>query len=628
MASEFFTILTAAGREKIASALAEQKQIVLQTMVVGDGDGKYVEPSESQSKVVHEVWRGQLNTLKIAAENPAWVIAEAVIPESVGGWYIREVGLLDADGVLIAIGKFPETYKPKLPAGASKQIVIRAVMEVTNASAVTLMIDPSIVMATRQYVDDAITVHEGSRKHPDATLNAKGFTQLNSATNSSLETQAATPKAVKAAYDKAVAAANGNVPTTRKVNGHALSVDVNVTAEDIFDGQAAMLGDAADLDSVKTPGIYYQPKSAKAAAGKNYPEAAAGSLLVLKNAGVTQLYYVYNSSRSYIRSQYDTGAWTSWAKQYNSQTLPTFVEDKQQYIYSTGTMTDSSWIGWGDADGDLPTSYDYGVISIGNGTVRNNGTYQILFNGTSLTNINGLIMCIRGRDENGALNETLSSRIYHEGYVPAELMPVGAPIPWPSDSIPSGYARMTGQTFDKAKYPKLAVAYPSGIVPDMRGWTIKGKPASGRAVLAQEQDGIKSHTHTASASSTDLGTKTSNSTDLGTKTTVAFNHGNKTTTSAGAHTHKLPTDGSGGSKSRQSLTPTANADEAFLDQTDSAGAHTHSVAVGSHAHTITMGSHNHTIALGSHAHTITVAATGNTENTVKNIAFNYIVRLA
>lgn len=203
MASEFFTILTTTGKSKIASALADQKQIRLQTMVVGDGNGHYVEPTESQTKVVHEVWRGQLNTLKIAPDNPAWVIAEAIIPEQVGGWYVREVGLLDADGTLVAIGKFPETYKPLLPAGASKQIVIRAVMEVTNADVVTLLIDPSVVMATREYVDDALKTHQQSRNHPDATLTQKGFTQLSNATNSDDETKAATPKAVKTAYDLA-----------------------------------------------------------------------------------------------------------------------------------------------------------------------------------------------------------------------------------------------------------------------------------------------------------------------------------------------------------------------------------------------------------------------------------------
>ncbi|WP_074195116.1 prophage tail fiber N-terminal domain-containing protein, partial [Escherichia coli] len=116
--------------------------------------------------------------------------------------------------------------------------------------------------------------------------------------------------------------------------------------------------------------------------------------------------------------------------------------------------------------------------------------------------------------------EGLTDGTVYSLYTPSEqFYPPGAPIPWPSDTVPSGYALMQGQTFDKSAYPKLAVAYPSGVIPDMRGWTIKGKPASGRAVLSQEQDGIKSHTHSASASSTDLGTKTTSSFDYGTKST-------------------------------------------------------------------------------------------------------------
>ncbi len=121
------------------------------------------------------------------------------------------------------------------------------------------------------------------------------------------------------------------------------------------------------------------------------------------------------------------------------------------------------------------------------------------------------------------------AEVYTSKNLPPESYPVGAPIPWPSDTVPSGYALMQGQTFDKSAYPKLAAAYPSGVIPDMRGWTIKGKPASGRAVLSQEQDGIKSHTHSASASSTDLGTKT----------TSSFDYGTKSTNNTGAHTHSL-----------------------------------------------------------------------------------------
>lgn len=554
MASEFFTILTTAGKSKIAAALAEQRQIRLQTMVIGDGNGKYVEPTESQTKVVNEVWRGQLNTLKIAPDNPAWVIAEAIVPEEAGGWYVREVGLLDADGTLVAIGKFPETYKPKLPTGASKQIVIRAVMEVTNANAVTLMIDPSVVVATREYVDDALKAHEKSRTHPDATLTQKGFTQLSNATNSDDETKAATPKAIKAAMDKASTA----VQTTRKVNGHALSTDINVTAQDIFNGQAISIGNAENLDNYKTAGIYFQSMNAQAISGINYPEANAGTLVVWKNAGVTQVYYVYNSSRIYTRSQYSTGTWTPWAKEYNSQNKPTVSE--------------------------------LGML---------------------------------------------------------ETCPVGTPIPWPSDTVPSGYALMTGQTFNKTTYPKLAIAYPSGVIPDMRGWIIKGKPISGRAVLSTELDGIKSHTHVGSVSTTDLGnkstssfdygTKTSANTDLGTKSTSSFDYGNRATSTTGAHTHKIPSDGVHTGKNMNSTVSSDNSDEDYQDLTSSdgnhshtiaIGAHSHSIVLGTHTHSIAVGSHTHSITLGTHSHTLTINSTGNTENTVKNIAFNYIVRLA
>ncbi len=138
--------------------------------------------------------------------------------------------------------------------------------------------------------------------------------------------------------------------------------------------------------------------------------------------------------------------------------------------------------------------------------------------------------------------EGLTDGTVYSLYTPSEqFYPPGAPIPWPSDTVPSGYALMQGQTFDKSAYPKLAVAYPSGVIPDMRGWTIKGKPASGRAVLSQEQDGIKSHTHSASASSTDLGTKPHRRliTELNPQITPEHIHTTLLTTIL-QHTQKLP----------------------------------------------------------------------------------------
>ena len=243
------------------------------------------------------------------------------------------------------------------------------------------------------------------------------------------------------------------------------------------------------------------------------------------------------------------------------------------------------------------------------------------------------------------------AEVYTSKNLPPESYPVGAPIPWPSDTVPSGYALMQGQTFDKSAYPKLAAAYPSGVIPDMRGWTIKGKPASGRAVLSQEQDGIKSHTHSASASSTDLGTKTTSSFDYGTKSTNntgAHTHSiSGTANSAGAHQHKS-SGAFGGTNTSifpNGYTAISNPSAGIMSttsgsgqtrnagKTSSDGAHTHSLSgtaasAGAHAHTVGIGAHTHSVAIGSHGHTITVNAAGNAENTVKNIAFNYIVRLA
>lgn len=205
-----------------------------------------------------------------------------------------------------------------------------------------------------------------------------------------------------------------------------------------------------------------------------------------------------------------------------------------------------------------------------------------------------------------------------------DVYPVGSPIPWPSDPTPTGYALMQGQIFDKTKYPKLAVAYPSGVIPDMRGQTIKGKP-DGRAVLSYEDDGNKSHDHTASASSTDLGTKPTSSFDYGTKTASTFDHGTKTTNTTGEHAHGFTTRGTDGSGIARSA---GGSGTAYNVNTSSAGNHAHTVGIGAHNHTVGIGAHAHSVAIGAHSHTITVAASGNAETTVKNIAFNYIVRLA
>ena len=157
MANEFFTILTATGRNKLAAATATGTPLTLTQMAVGDGDnGAYYSPTEAQTALKHEVWRGAINHLAVDANNPNWIVAELVIPDNVGGFYIREVGLFDSAGAMIAVGKFPESYKPTLAAGSNKQLYVRMILEVANTSAVTLLVDPSVVLATRQYCDDKV----------------------------------------------------------------------------------------------------------------------------------------------------------------------------------------------------------------------------------------------------------------------------------------------------------------------------------------------------------------------------------------------------------------------------------------------------------------------------------------
>ncbi|EKK6673891.1 tail fiber protein [Salmonella enterica] len=184
-------------------------------------------------------------------------------------------------------------------------------------------------------------------------------------------------------------------------------------------------------------------------------------------------------------------------------------------------------------------------------------------------------------------------------------IPVGVALSWPTDTPPAGWVIMQGQAFDTSRYPKLAIAYPDGVIPDMRGWMIKGKPASGRAVLSQEQDGNKSHSHTARAQDTDLGTKT----------TSSFDYGTKSTNTTGGHTHQFG-----------SCVNSYYSDSNHISFFSGNGAWTQ--AAGDHAHTVYIGGHEHTVYIGSHGHVVIVDADGNAETTVKNIAFNYIVRLA
>ncbi|MDC7877341.1 phage tail protein, partial [Escherichia coli] len=593
----------------------------------------------------------------------------------------------------------------------------------------------------------------------DASTTKKGIVQLSSATNSTSETLAATPKAVKAANDNA----NGRVPSNRKVNGKALTADITLTPKDIgtlnsvtisFSGGAgwfklatvtmpqassivyiALIGGAGyNVGSPQQAGI----SELVLRAGNGNPKGITGALWKRTAVGLTNFAWINTSGDTYDIyveiGNYATSVNIHWDCTTNASvsiyTSPTYSASKPSSVtdgvvytmYSSHQKPTPSDIGAlpttggtisgplsvtdgitgalkgnadtatklaaapkingvkfdGSADINLTPENigafarrSTGAYADSDGAVPWNaesGAYNVTRSGDSYILVNfytGVGSCrtlqMKAHYRNGGLFYRSSrdgygfesgwAQLYTSAHPPAEFYPVGAPIPWPSDTVPSGYALMQGQTFDKSAYPKLAAAYPSGVIPDMRGWTIKGKPASGRAVLSQEQDGIKSHTHSASASSTDLGTKNTSSFDYGTKSTNntgAHTHSiSGTANSAGAHQHKS-SGAFGGTNTSifpNGYTAISNLSAGIMSttsgsgqtrnagKTSSDGAHTHSLSgtaasAGAHAHTVGIGAHTHSVAIGSHGHTITVNAAGNAENTVKNIAFNYIVRLA
>ncbi|HCA4488654.1 TPA: phage tail protein [Escherichia coli] len=872
MSTKFKTVITTAGAAKLAAATVPGgKKVNLSAMAVGDGNGKLPVPDAGQTKLVHEVWRHALNKVSVDNKNKNYIVAELVVPPEVGGFWMRELGLYDDAGTLIAVANMAESYKPELAEGSGRAQTCRMVIIVSNVASVELSIDASTVMATQDYVDDKIAEHEQSRRHPDATLTEKGFTQLSSATNSTSEKLAATPKAVKAANDNANSRLaknqngadiqdksafldnvgvtsltfmknNGEMPVDADLNtfgpvkaylgSWSKATSTNATLEKNFpednavgvlevfaagnfagtqrfitrDGNVYMrklankwngtdgpwgvwrhtqsatrpLSTTIDLNTLGAAehlGLWRNSSSAIASYERNYPEEggfAQGTLEILEggNYGRTQRYttrrgnmYVrclaaswdasnpqwepwlrvghQSESRYYdgdlndvtspgiysvtgkatngpildgngvtvlgileVLRRFDgvnvwqryttagTGAtlkgrtfervytgssWSEWREVYTSYSLPLNLGiggavakltslDWQTHDFVPGSLITVRL----DNMTNIPDGMDWGVIdgnliNIAVGPSDDSGTGRSMHvwrSTVSKANYRFFMVRISGNPgsrtittrrvpiideaQTWAAKQTFSAGISGElsgnaatatklktpraingvkfdGSANIEAFPPGVPLPWPSDTPPAGYAIMQGQTFDKAAYPKLAIAYPSGVIPDMRGWTIKGKPASGRAVLSQEQDGIKSHTHSASASNTDLGTKTTSSFDYGTKTVSTFNHGTKSTNTSGNHTHTVGFAVSVQSGGADYGVPRS---DKGATTTSSSGNHAHTVDIGAHNHTVGIGAHSHTVAIGSHGHSITVNATGNTENTVKNIAFNYIVRLA
>ncbi|MCG3471641.1 phage tail protein [Xenorhabdus bovienii] len=236
---KYFALLTKLGENSLAQATALGTKLELTHMAVGDGGGKLPTPDTNQTKLIAEKRRAAINTLFIDDKNKNQIIAEQIISEAEGGWWIREIGLFDKAGNLIAVANCPETYKPQLAEGSGRTQSIRMVLIVSHTESVELKVDPSVVLATREFVDSSvkkgIEEHEKSRKHPDASIAAKGLVQL-ADTLSADNTKAVTPKLATEINQRATDAnknANDRVPNTRKVNSKALSADISLTSGDV-----------------------------------------------------------------------------------------------------------------------------------------------------------------------------------------------------------------------------------------------------------------------------------------------------------------------------------------------------------------------------------------------------------
>ncbi|HFJ2783727.1 TPA: phage tail protein, partial [Salmonella enterica] len=436
----------------------------------------------------------------------------------------------------------------------------------------------------------------------DASLTKKGIVKLSSATDSDIEALAATPKAVKTVMGEVQTKAPldspalTGTPTAPTPETTAAGIEI-ATAAFVAAKVARLVGSAPEaLDTLKelADALGNDPNFATTVlnklAGKQPLDDTLTALSGKSVDGLIEYIGLRNTIDKAAGALPAGGTAVAANRLVSRGALPAL----------TGTTrgSDSGLIMGEVYNNGYPTPY--GNILRLTGT----GDGEILI-GWSGVNGAPAPAYIRSHRDTADAEWSEWAMLYTTLNPPPDSHPVGAPIAWPSDATPAGYALMQGQSFDKSAYPLLAIAYPSGVIPDMRGWTIKGKPASGRAALSQEMDGNKSHSHTARAQDTDLGTKT----------TSSFDYGTKSTNTTGGHTHEFGgyINSYWGDSNHTSFQP-------------GGGAWTQ--AAGDHAHTVYIGGHEHTMYIGPHGHVVIVDADGNAETTVKNIAFNYIVRLA
>ncbi len=450
MATKYYAVLTNVGAAKLANATALGAQVEITQMAVGDGNGVLPTPNPAQTALVHELRRKPLNSLSIDPNNANQIIAEQVIPEDEGGWWIREIGLFDKDGDMIAVANCAETYKPQLQEGSGRVQVVRMILIVSSTAAVTLKIDPSVVLATRQYVDDQIIqvkafVDQQLAAHiaaadphkqyaPKASPALTGTPTAPTATAGNNSTQLANTAFVRAALVAVIGGAPATLDTLKEI-ATAINNDPNFSAT--INNALALKAPLASPAMTGTP---------------TAPTAAQ----TVNNTQIATTEFVKSAIAALVASS------------------PAALDTLNELAAALGNDPNFATTVTNALAGKQPLD-------------------------STLTDLSG---------------KTVNGILQYLGLGEGSALPVGVPIPWPSATPPTGWLKCNGAAFTASQYPKLAKAYPALRLPDLRGEFIRGWDDgrgvdSGRGILTGQEDALKSHAHnspTAGSSSPGAGT--------------------------------------------------------------------------------------------------------------------------
>ena len=436
MSTKFYTLLTDIGAAKLASAAALGVPLKITHMAVGDGGGALPTPDAKQTALVNEKRRAALNMLYIDPQNSSQIIAEQVIPENEGGWWIREVGLFDESGALIAVGNCPESYKPQLAEGSGRTQTVRMVLITSSTDNITLKIDPAVVLATRKYVDDEVLelklyVDDQMRNHIAAQDPHTQYAQKHNPTFTG-EPKAPTP------------AAGNN--TTRIATTEFVQAAIT----------ALINGAPATLDTLKEI----------AAAINNDPKFST----TINNALA-------------LKAPLSSPALTG------TPTAPTAVQSVNNTQIATTAFVKSAIAGMvGSAPAALDTLNEL-AAALGNdpnfATTMLNALAGKQPLDNTLTNLSG---------------KDVAALLTYLGLGEGSALPVGVPVPWPSATPPTGWLKCNGAAFSAEEYPELAKAYPTNKLPDLRGEFIRGWDDgrgidAGRALLSLQAGMLEKHRH-------------------------------------------------------------------------------------------------------------------------------------